>query len=133
MHSRNLQDINIDSVEGRLFMAALAKLTTESQTGKTPDEVIEQCTVLANEMYKELPPLDEGIIENKSFSKELERLINIFSKDGDSNTPDFILREYLSTCLNAFTLATQRRDNWYGGRQCISGEKKKWDVPEIEL
>lgn len=48
---RDLRDINTNTVIGRLFMAALAKLTTESQRDKTPWEVIEQCNELAAQMY----------------------------------------------------------------------------------
>jgi hypothetical protein len=48
-----LNEISIKSSEGRLLMAALAKLTTESQTDKTPDEVIGQLNLLANEMFVE--------------------------------------------------------------------------------
>jgi septal ring factor EnvC (AmiA/AmiB activator) len=31
----------------------------------------------------------------------------------NSNTPDFILAEYLTMCLHAFDKATQRRHEWY--------------------
>lgn len=49
-----------------------------------------------------------------SFEKELENLINRHSKENDSNTPDFILAQYISGCLAAFTAATQQRETWYG-------------------
>ncbi len=48
------------------------------------------------------------------FEKELESLINRFSKENESNTPDFILAQYLSGCLATFNVAVQQRETWYG-------------------
>ncbi len=45
-----LNDISTETNEGKLLMAALAKITTESQTDKTPDEVIAQLNELAEKM-----------------------------------------------------------------------------------
>ena len=48
---KDINDINTETDEGKMLMAALAKLTTESQTDKTPDEVLEQVRKLKDEMY----------------------------------------------------------------------------------
>jgi len=48
------------------------------------------------------------------FEKELERLLNKYSKENDSNTPDFILASYLKNCLENFGQTIQRREKWYG-------------------
>ena len=48
------------------------------------------------------------------FEKELEILINRYSKENDSNTPDFILAKYLKTCLDNFNTAIKEREKWYG-------------------
>jgi len=48
------------------------------------------------------------------FGKELESLINRYSKEKESNTPDFILAQYLKDCLDSFNKAVQRREGWYG-------------------
>lgn len=48
------------------------------------------------------------------FEQELRRIISRFSMENHSNTPDFILAEYLRGCLDAFNLATKRREHWYG-------------------
>jgi len=54
-------------------------------------------------------------VEPKSdFQKELEHLINKFSMENGSDTPDFILAEYLMGCLKNFNHITQRREKWYG-------------------
>jgi hypothetical protein len=55
------------------------------------------------------PPLADS-----SFRKELEHLINCYSRENGSDTPDFILADYLCGCLEAFDRATNRRDRWYG-------------------
>ena len=49
-----------------------------------------------------------------SFEKELAWLINKYSVENESNTPDFILAQYLRGCLAAFTIASQQREQWYG-------------------
>ena len=50
----------------------------------------------------------------EDFYKELEGLINKYSKENASNTPDWILAQYLLGCLSAFEMATQQRETWYG-------------------
>src|SRR5574343_713325 len=48
------------------------------------------------------------------FRAELESLINRHSKENGSNTPDFVLADYLADCLEAFDKAVTRRSEWYG-------------------
>lgn len=52
--------------------------------------------------------------ENQLFEKELEKLINYHSIENESDTPDFILAEYMKACLDAFNVGTRKRDKWYG-------------------
>ena len=57
------------------------------------------------------------------FETELSRLINKYSKENNSNTPDFILAQYLSDlsgCLVAYEVATQRCEQWRG-REKVDG------------
>lgn len=50
------------------------------------------------------------IIKNKiAFKNELEILINKYSIENGSNTPDFILTNYLISCLNNFEDAIIQR------------------------
>lgn len=49
-----------------------------------------------------------------SFRKDLEKLMNVYSKENVSNTPDFVLAEYVLQALDAFDLATRARDEWFG-------------------
>jgi hypothetical protein len=48
-----------------------------------------------------------------SFYDELRSLLNRFSEERFSNTPDFVLADYLMNCLAAFNAATRRRTDWY--------------------
>jgi len=45
-----LEQINTKTEEGKMLLAALAKITTESETDKTPYEVIEQLNKLKDKM-----------------------------------------------------------------------------------
>ena len=45
-----VHDINTEILEGRLLLAALAIITTESRTDKTPDQVMKAIEVLADQM-----------------------------------------------------------------------------------
>ena len=109
----NISQIDTNRIEGRYLLGALAKITTESQTNKTPDEVIEQIFLLQKEMFKDAIEIEEKIEERK-FSKELENLINRYSKENGSDTPDFILSDYLNQCLETFDKILQAREQWYG-------------------
>ncbi len=70
-------------------------------------------------IYPEKPPE-----EPKTFREALTHTINCFSKENGSNTPDFILAEYLECCLAAFDGVTQAREEWYGRkpRVCFSAD-----------
>jgi hypothetical protein len=48
---KSLEDINVNTREGRMLGAALAMLTTECRTNKTPYQVIEELSELAEKMY----------------------------------------------------------------------------------
>ena len=48
------------------------------------------------------------------FQKQLAALINEYSKENDSDTPDFILARYLNAVLDNFNAAVMDREQWYG-------------------
>lgn len=58
------------------------------------------------------PPADHEL--GPTFRDELEQIINKHSVENGSNTPDFILADYMHDCLKAFDNATKRRDLWHG-------------------
>ena len=49
-----------------------------------------------------------------SFRLELEALINSHSLENGSNSPDWLLAEYLVGCLELFDTTTRHRDQQYG-------------------
>lgn len=58
------------------------------------------------------------------FQTELESLINRYSLENNSNTPDFILASYINACLAAFNEAVNQRSDWYD-RHDSPGESLK--------
>ncbi len=49
--------------------------------------------------------------------KDIERVVNRASAENGSNTPAFILAEYLVDCLTMFDKAVNRREEWCGRRR----------------
>jgi len=50
----------------------------------------------------------------ESFDSQLRSLLNQFSQENNSDTPDYILANYLQDCLNAYNRAVQLREKWHG-------------------
>ena len=48
------------------------------------------------------------------FQAGLIDLINKYNMENGSNTPDYILAQYLVDCLKGFNLASRNREKWYG-------------------
>ncbi|MDD5531124.1 MAG: hypothetical protein PHX21_13985 [bacterium] len=46
--------------------------------------------------------------------EELEKLLDNAEVEQKSYTPDFILAQFLFSCLSAFDEAINSRDKWYG-------------------
>lgn len=70
----------------------------------------------------------------QTFEQELERLINKHSKEGGSNTPDYILAEYIKNSLENFHQATRLRDNWYGGKRSVINDRvEMWQTETSKL
>ena len=67
---------------------------------------------LIGEKPKGCKPNTQG--EKMSFEKALKTLINEHGQENDSNTPDWILAQYMGGCLATFNKAVQQRENWYG-------------------
>jgi hypothetical protein len=53
-------------------------------------------------------------LEKTSFHRELESLINSKCCENESDTPDWVLAEYLERCLTAFNACINMRERWYG-------------------
>ena|SRR5690348_8302421 len=55
-----------------------------------------------------------GIPNRRNFDDELVCLLNKYSKENGSNTPDFILADYIGRCLENWNLTVVNREEWYG-------------------
>lgn len=60
-----------------------------------------------------------------TFEKELQTLINKYNLENKSDTPDFILAEYLKNCLEAYNKAVQARDKWFNVDMWADNKIKK--------
>lgn len=66
---------------------------------------------------------ERAVVENRapapppprpSLETALSDLLNRYSAENGSNTPDFILAEYMMRSLKAFEQASLAREKWYG-------------------
>ena len=55
----------------------------------------------------------EVLPAGKTLTQQIEYLLNRASRENVSNTPDFILAQYLLDSLEAFEKATKRRSAWW--------------------
>jgi hypothetical protein len=53
-------------------------------------------------------------MSHNTFDSELAALLNKYSMENGSNTPDFILASYIQGCLDAFNKTVDWREEWYG-------------------
>ena len=61
-------------------------------------------------VYEQVDKDFTKFLNKDKFKKELSHLINCHSKENSSDTPDFLLAEYLNDCLNAFDKIIQLRE-----------------------
>lgn len=68
---------------------------------------------------------------------DLERaiadLLNGFSMENESDTPDFILASYLRDCLRTFARAVRLREKWYGREHHCAMWEELRQCLEVEL
>ena len=53
-------------------------------------------------------------MNESTLEDEIAAVLNRYSRENNSNTPDFILARYLMDCLSAFERASTQREGWYG-------------------
>lgn len=49
-----------------------------------------------------------------TFEQKLQELLNCFSVENGSDTPDFMLASYLIGCLRVYEATVKKRDAWFG-------------------
>ena len=52
--------------------------------------------------------------DTSTLEEDISAVLNRHSAENASNTPDFILAQYLLGCLAAFGATVKARDAWYG-------------------
>ena len=57
-----------------------------------------------------------------SFMQDLESLINKHCVENESDTPDFILAQYIGRCLDNWNETTYKRDKWWGFKTWSNNE-----------
>lgn len=65
-----------------------------------------------------------NMVDERHFREELSILLNKYSREHGSNTPDFILAKYILAVVKAFDRAANTRDIWYE-HHCSEEKKKK--------
>lgn len=66
-------------------------------------------------MKEEVIEIDEdGKVHGNDLESAITSALNRFSAENASNTPDWILAQYLLGCLAAWNQGIQQRETWYG-------------------
>lgn len=60
------------------------------------------------------PVLSHTFRNEVKFQKALKDLINTYSIENDSNTPDWMIADYLVSCLKNWNYNILRREGWFG-------------------
>ena len=58
-------------------------------------------------------PLVTADKEAETIKKELSDVINKHCKENDSDTPDYLLAQYLMGCLDNYAQTVKARDKWF--------------------
>ncbi len=72
------------------------------------DKFVEQ--LMKDNPINEVNSKEDGNLNKERFKGQLRELINSFSLENKSNTPDYILANYLNECLDALNTAINFRD-----------------------
>lgn len=70
-------------------------------------------------------------MSQNTFELELQSLINRYNKEKENNTPDFLLANYLSDCLDAYNKVVTARDRWFSV-DMWSPDKRSKDYHEFK-
>lgn len=70
-------------------------------------------------MKNEMNDIEERVISEETqmtsnFRSQLIHILNNNSRENGSDTPDYILADYMVDCLAAFDKTLQAREKWYG-------------------
>jgi len=110
-----------DAAEGVLGLLDIAQhYTRKAEEDNRSDHFVEIAALIeaAKDVYvaqRHAELRGEGKPETAlTFHQEIAALINRHSKENGSDTPDFILAQFLNDGLEAFDRAVVNREKWYG-------------------
>lgn len=67
-------------------------------------------------------PAEPDRVYKRSLYDEMRDLLNRESVESGSDTPDFVLAQYLLDCLETFNRAVNAREHYYGRRSKELGD-----------
>jgi hypothetical protein len=106
---REIVDLIRKSPEVALAEAQVDSMLDHIAPQERLDDLNGKLTQVSNWLAGSVP-------ERHDMRAELEEIINRHSAENGSDTPDFILAEYLTGCLMAYDRALKAREEWYGRR-----------------
>jgi hypothetical protein len=74
--------------------------------------------VIADDAAAPASMQDDG---GRSFAHDLAKTLNYHSRENGSDTPDWILADFLNSCLEAFNHTVRTREVWYGREPTETG------------
>lgn len=80
-----------------------------------------------------LPQISPRAADHGGLRADLASAINRHSRENGSNTPDFVLAQYLANCLDAFDNAIWNRAMWYGRVDAVGGSVEMPKVADAKL
>jgi hypothetical protein len=111
----------VDEANARLIASA-PFLFDEVQRLQEENRRLKEENDNLREDYLMLPP-------PSNFVGALKHIINCYSMEGGSDTPDFILAEYLKDCLSSWDKAVTAREKWYS-RGPVPSEQPPTEDPD---
>lgn len=94
------------------------------------EDIPPEFTKVLNEEFWDLVSNEEN--DMSDFLKELEDLINRHCMENESNTPDYLLAEYLCGCMKVFATTTAARDKWWGNKNSIVDRCESSELTHID-
>ena len=65
--------------------------------------------------------MDNQTQPEDKFQTELQDLLNRYSKENGSDTPDFVLAEYMAMALKSFDYCVRYREAYYNRAPAVKG------------
>ena len=86
-------------------------------------DIVEQQQKEWDELKNKREIMEEVMKTREDLAKKIRFVLNCASREGCTDTPDFILAEYMLSALECFETACRDREKWYGRQvKDINGE-----------